>query len=610
MNALIKHFIALFYTNFKKAITRFPITFLFSTILTLTGLFQLYDRQILGENFIRAELFSVCMMLTTYCLTLYREQQNISLNQSIFYGTIFAIIYGGSFFLLNDYKPSAPYLITASIIGLFCAPYFLKSAEDAECCQHNTSLASNILFAILSTLVLCGGVSAILASIGYLFEIKIHNKVFSTLWILGTSLFAPVYMLANTPTQTEKENAEELTYPKGINFIVRYLLCPLLLVYTAILYAYAAKILFQMELPKGNLTYMVASYSCVGLLTYLVSYPLARSGITIAQLIRDHFFKLLLLPIVLLFIAIGFRISEYGVTWQRYLVAVFGLWLTASTFYMLVSKTKSFNLITSTIVILLFIASYGPLSAHSISLSSQKDRLFELLNEANLLNSEGTIHPTDTPENFTNKQVSSLHSTVEYLDWHGDKGDWKNIFKMEKAETKDYNVYDYMKKLGFPNSSRAKYNRDHGGDQSYTHEISYNHHQSTNEFNSIKGYDHQGRISQYTPHKNSTSRITKLELLDSNLKLEAEIKGAGITIRKEGKTLGKFDLISIYERLKDRDSIQGTIKKEDRNFMQIESTQNAAGWKFKLLLQNIRFKVSDQKMTLAQYNGQLLIKTP
>ncbi|MDG1286547.1 MAG: DUF4153 domain-containing protein [Rickettsiales bacterium] len=618
MNALIKHFITLFYTNFKKAIQRFPLTFFFSALLTLLALIDLYHRSFMFFDYSissklldRFELFAGCMLLITYCLTLYREKQNTSLITSVAYGAIVTAVFGYSLLFTQHLGLASLFLVNASVIILFCAPYFLKPIEDSQCCQHNTLLSSNLLFAILSTFILCGGLSLVLVSLEYLFEIDILHKTYNVIWILGTALFAPVYMLANTPTPAETANSKELIYPKGVTFIVRYLLCPLLLVYTAILYAYAAKILFQMELPKGNLTYMVITYSGIGFLTYLTAYPLAQAGIAIAHLIRNHFFKLLTLPILLIFIAIGVRILDYGITWQRYAVVAFTLWLAGSALYMIFSQRKSFNLITSVLVVMLVAASIGPWGANSVSISSQQTRLKNILHTFDLLNKDGIIKPTQAPENFTNKQVSLIHSMVSYLENYDKGGDWEALFPSDSKDTKPTSTNHYMTQLGFPNSQQSYYGGRHNiQDQPFSHEMRFQRQGRNTDFIFVKGYDYQGRSSQYVNSGNYKKKShVRLGLADNQLSLETQMSATGITIYQEKKRLGFLNLVEVYKALQAK-GITLNVSKKDRTLLDVSSTQNAAGWKFKILLNNLKFKETKGEVKLTQYNGKLLIKTP
>ena len=94
--------------------------------------------------------------------------------------------------------------------------------------------------------------------------------------------------------------------------LVKFVAVPLLLVYTAILYAYAAKIALAWELPKGTLGAMVVGYLFAGAATLLLGYPSRETGGALVRLFWRYWVWLAALPVVLLFVAVSRRIADYG----------------------------------------------------------------------------------------------------------------------------------------------------------------------------------------------------------------------------------------------------------------------------------------------------------
>jgi len=103
------------------------------------------------------------------------------------------------------------------------------------------------------------GVSFILLSIRYLFEIKISSDTYRDMWIICWGVFFPIYILSNISRQFDYKN-DGCDFPKGVNFIANYILAPLVFVYMAILYTYFIKIIVQWELPRGNLGWLITSF--------------------------------------------------------------------------------------------------------------------------------------------------------------------------------------------------------------------------------------------------------------------------------------------------------------------------------------------------------------
>jgi hypothetical protein len=177
--------------------------------------------------------------------------------------------------------------------------------------------------------------------------------------------------------------------------LVKFVLVPLLLVYTAILYAYAIKIALARELPKGTLGGMVVGYLLVGAGTLLVGYPSRETGGPLVRLFWRYWVELAALPVVLLFIAVGRRIADYGVTEQRYLMVLVGVWaLILACIRLMRGRNFDLRLVPGVLAFLMFAASFGPGGAIGFSIMSQREQLAELLTEKSMLVG-GKIVPRD-----------------------------------------------------------------------------------------------------------------------------------------------------------------------------------------------------------------------
>src|SRR5690606_11355591 len=127
-------------------------------------------------------------------------------------------------------------------------------------------------------------------------------------------LFNTWFFLAGIPRNFEVE-LSLIDYPKGLKIFTQFILIPLLLIYLCILYFYGAKILLTGDWPKGIVSYMIIAISVLGIFTTLLLYPYQQwkeSG-WIKKFSRGYYYFLIPL-VILLFIAIGMRIQEYGLT--------------------------------------------------------------------------------------------------------------------------------------------------------------------------------------------------------------------------------------------------------------------------------------------------------
>ena len=164
------------------------------------------------------------------------------------------------------------------------------------------------------------------------------------------------------------------------------MLVPLLLVYTAILYAYALKIGLAGTLPKGTLGSMVVGYLLTGAATLLLAYPIRESGGLLVRLFWRYWVWLALMPVLLLFLAAYTRIAAYGLTEPRYIVVLIGNWALLLAILRIWRPDRfDLRLIPGTLAALLLAASFGPWGAIGASVISQKAELAAILRAKGLL---------------------------------------------------------------------------------------------------------------------------------------------------------------------------------------------------------------------------------
>ena len=185
---------------------------------------------------------------------------------------------------------------------------------------------------------------------------------------------------------------------RAASTLAEFVLVPLLLVYTAILYAYAIKIALEWTLPKGTLGSMVVGYlhgrrrhaSCS-------AHPMRETGGTLVRLFWRYWVWLTALPVILLFLAVYRRIADYGVTEDRYLMVLIGVWALALAIIR-VTRGENFDLrlVPGVLALLLLAASFGPGGANGFSVMSQRAELEKLLIKRGLLIDGKLVARTDS----------------------------------------------------------------------------------------------------------------------------------------------------------------------------------------------------------------------
>jgi hypothetical protein len=95
---------------------------------------------------------------------------------------------------------------------------------------------------------------------------------------------------------------------------------------------------------------------------------------------------LALMPVLLLFLAAYARISAYGLTEQRYLIVLIGVWAFVLAFLRIWRPERfDLRLIPGVLAILLLVASFGPWGAMGASVLSQTAELAGILSDRGLL---------------------------------------------------------------------------------------------------------------------------------------------------------------------------------------------------------------------------------
>ncbi|MBP1654321.1 MAG: hypothetical protein H6Q28_877, partial [Bacteroidetes bacterium] len=192
-----------------------------------------------------------------------------------------------------------------------------------------------------------------------------------------------------------------------------YILIPLVAVYVLILYAYAFKIIAAWEWPEGWVGNLVLGFSVTGILALLFVYPIRdREENRWIRTIWRWYFPALLPLTILLLLAIWRRVSEYGITPNRYFVMVMGLWLTGLVVYFALKRSRNIALIPLTFLALTLAATVGPWGALAVSERSQRGRLEEMLIRHNILQG-GSIVPAQG--RIPSDEAAEISSVVQYL---------------------------------------------------------------------------------------------------------------------------------------------------------------------------------------------------
>lgn len=290
----------------------------------------------------------------------------------------------------SDFKTQYLHWLFITLLFISFAPY-LAAAEPNGFWQFNKRFIVRIVLSCFYTGVLFAGASLALAAVDKLLGIEVGQKVYQYLWIFAAYIFGPLHLLGGTPWEYP-ELEEDKSYPKGLKLFTQYVLIPLATVYFLILYAYMAKILYTRQWPQGWVSWLTSSASVLGLVTFLLLYPVKdREENRWINLYSRGFCAAAVPLLLMLFAAVFKRIAQYGLTEHRYFLLALAAWLLGFFLYFIFSRKPNIKLVPVSLVLAAVLSSFGPWGAYSVSLSSQLGRLEIMLLKNGLLVNGKTV---------------------------------------------------------------------------------------------------------------------------------------------------------------------------------------------------------------------------
>jgi hypothetical protein len=312
--------------------------------------------------------------------------------------------------------------------------------ENSGFWQFNRKLFLRFCLATLYTGVLVAGLELALLSADKLFQLKIE-KAYGDLFFLMVGVFHPAFFLAGVPGDFSALNSDT-GYPRGLKAFTQFALAPLVAVYTAILYAYAIKIVLARSWPHGWVALPVLLLSGIGIFAFLLLFPLrTRLEEKWAVWFTRNFPRALVPLSILLLLSVHLRVREYGVTEQRYLGIVAAVWILAWTLVFILRRNAGIRWVPFSLALICLFAAFGPWSAGAVSRASQLGRVRQAL-QLHGLWADNHAKAADRAIELPDKESTELQSTLSYL-----------------IETHGGNTIKSMFERAVPNRDWAKLNR-------------------------------------------------------------------------------------------------------------------------------------------------------
>ena len=257
-----------------------------------------------------------------------------------------------------------------------------KRMGNRSFAAHALHVTTQMFFGLLISGILYLAVLVITASFFYIFGIDEPRHFYEHIAQFVFFVLAPQVCCTLV-----RQNEDEVNEPfKILQLILNFILSPAVVVYTIILYTYFIKIVIEWDLPKGGVAWMV-----MGFITVALIGRVAQS--ILSQRYYDWFYSRFTLiaipPLIMYWIGSFYRIRLYSFTESRFYLMIAGVLMTLFVLMLISERTRRYQIMSLIFAIAIILFTYIPgISAKSIGLVCQKQRLTELIKELKLADAQ------------------------------------------------------------------------------------------------------------------------------------------------------------------------------------------------------------------------------
>lgn len=578
------------FPDMKKGIGRFPVTVVFSLILFIVAIFTIEsDFYILPEEDLWIKYLIIAIPLSA-SVELVREKYLENKRSNFFRITsffgIFLFIFLLKIFFKNHFATET-INITATILIFYVLFYLIPIIyrnEDKE--KYLQSVVGNQMITIGFSIVLFLGLSAIVGTIDVLL-INLPNTIYFDNFVFSASIFGVAFFVSRL--KEKDESLKDYNLPKIVEVLICYILIPLILIYTAILYLYFVKIIFTLKMPKGIVSHLVLWYTTFSLFIIIMATPITYKN-KFAKFYKKYF-PLISIPLILLALfSINERIFQYGVTENRYLVVILILWLLFNMIFIIKADVKW---VLISFIFAVLVAIFSPFNLVNVSINSQNKRLERILKKNGIIQNKKFINKNNELSQRTKNEIMSI---IDYFYNNASEIKRKKIKILEKTYEKPE---DFMKVIGVNDSWKSYENIDIQ-EKNIVSDIALKTDDDI-EITKIKGYDYliYDFSVSYPLDTNETKEIDnngyKIILKNENLTIKNIQKNIEILNINLNKIANE-----IYLKIKEKAEKQNQsyVKLPENDLTYLSETKNS---KYKIVFYEIHLNEDDKIYNLNIY---------
>ena len=380
-------------SQISTAFKRFPLAAAFAIFTTIAFIYVFESYGSINYSKLTYWLFIYPITATMIALTISLVQESrkkFSIIPHIVAGAVWlAISIALAFYYVstNNYTERTYvfatwlFIYTTSFLSIFVAPFFKQKDENGFWVFLMKNAKAAVIAGAISV-VLIAAIDGLLFGFFNLFDIEVSNRPYTYSAIICSCTIFPILFFSGIPSIDEcLQEAPALNkFQVSTN---KFLFLPILSLYIILLYAYIAKIIIQWEMPKGMVSYLVSVSMLLLLLRVTLMHP---KRIDPKPSFEKKLLKILptaCIPLVILMsVGIMRRISDYGISEDRYYIAAVNIFYYIIIAILLIDKIKCKSRVIAIVFCsMFFILTNGPLSAinvtHRVWMESIKTALAE-----------------------------------------------------------------------------------------------------------------------------------------------------------------------------------------------------------------------------------------
>ncbi|MEG1649687.1 MAG: hypothetical protein RR277_07340, partial [Rikenellaceae bacterium] len=247
-------------------------------------------------------VFYLSAFAVSYAMNILFREQRKYYYLSIIFSLLFVVLQQ----LYDDNITMYLNITACSVLFIFTA---YRSKSNAQFAGNAIVTTSNILASGTLTFITTALLYSIVASVSYICGIDYRESM-----VLTFLSYVSIYIVLPLLFLVLSSRNNDIKKDRFSDILLNYILTPSLIIYGIILYGYFAKVIIFWELPKGVISTTAILFLLFGI---IVKAYRTFADKKMIEWFFNYFSFIALPAVVMLWISIIYRVTEYGFTTNR-----------------------------------------------------------------------------------------------------------------------------------------------------------------------------------------------------------------------------------------------------------------------------------------------------